>query len=255
MPGTVALNPGGAASGPTPDASGLSQRILDEARALASPERCGALDALTAELRAVDPTAIAGDSARMAFWLNLYNALILHCLCLKPVRGSMLRHMRLFSKVAYEVGGEPYTLNLIEHGLLRGNRRPPYHLRALLRSSDPRLGAAPSPLDPRVHFALNCGARSCPPIRVYTQADLDAQLDLATRSYLEAETAIDAARCRVRLPRLMRLYAADFGGRVEQLDFAAHHLPDLAEVRNDGCARVRVRHGRFDWTSAPSNGS
>lgn len=84
---------------------------------------------------------------------------------------------------------------------------------------------------------------------------LDAQLDLATRSYLQAETVIDAARCRVRLPRLMRLYGADFGGREKQLEFAADHLPDLSQVHSDGCPRVRVSHGHFAWTVTPSSGS
>jgi hypothetical protein len=231
------------------DAAQLSERILGEARALSSPQRCADLDALTGLLPGVDPAAIAGDRARAAFWLNLYNALLLHRLCLKPVRGSILRQLRLFSKVAYDVGGRPYTLNVIEHGLLRGNRRPPYQLRRLLARSDPRLAAAPSRPDPRIHFALNCGARSCPPIRAYVPADLDAQLELATRAYLEAETAVDPERCRVELPRLMRLYAADFGDREEQLEFVADRLPELAEIRDRGCPRPRVRYGRFDWTA------
>ena len=39
-------------------------------------------------------------------------------------------------------------------------------------------------LDPRIHFALNCGATSCPPIRVYSSANLDYQLDRAAASFL-----------------------------------------------------------------------
>jgi Protein of unknown function, DUF547 len=247
------LNEGRSAAGQAPiDAAELSERILGEARALSSPERCADLDALTGLLPSVDPAAIAGDRARTAFWLNLYNALIAHRLCLKPVRGSILRQLRLFSTVSYDVGGRPYTLNVIEHGLLRGNRRPPYHPRRLLARSDPRLAAAPWRPDPRIHFALNCGARSCPPIRVYAPADLDAQLELATRAYLRAETEVDPERCRVELPRLMRLYAADFGSREEKLDFVAARLPELAELRYGGCPRPRVRYGRFDWTAVPS---
>ena len=38
---------------------------------------------------------------------------------------------------------------------------------------DPRSKVALSELDPRIHFALNCGARSCPPIRVYTEEKYD----------------------------------------------------------------------------------
>jgi hypothetical protein len=229
----------------------LSQRLLAEARAATAPEQCARLDALTGQLHAVAPLTIEGDAARIAFWANLYNALVLHCLCLKPLRGSLLRHLRLFNRIAYRVGSHDYPLNLIENGLLRGNRRPPFRLRRPLRRLDPRLGSAPSRVDTRIHFALNCGARSCPPIRVYEPESLDADLELATRAYLETETVLEPGRRRVRLPRLMRLYAADFGDRAAQLAFAADHLPELRGWIDEGAGDVRVGYGRFDWTVAP----
>ena len=39
------------------------------------------------------------------------------------------------------------------------------------------------PLDPRIHFALVCGAKSCPPIRVYTPASLEAGLEAAAQAF------------------------------------------------------------------------
>jgi hypothetical protein len=228
----------------------LSQDILGEARDLDSPDQCAPLDELSAQLRRVQPVVIEGDAARIAFWVNLYNALILHCLCLRPVRGSILRHRRMFAKVAYEIGGDGYSLNLIEHGLLRRNRRPPFGPRRTLRRSDPRLAGAPSRLDPRIHFALNCGARSCPPIRVYDPKQLDQQLDAAATAYLQAETELDPERLRVTLPRLMRLYRADFGGRADQLRFAGRYLPVLAAHLREAPPILHVTYGRFDWSAA-----
>jgi len=227
----------------------LSRRVLREAVALAEPERCAALDELTGGLRGLDPAGIEGDEARIAFWANLYNALLLHRLCLKPVRGSIARQPWLFATAAYAVGGRPHTLNLIEHGLLRRNRRPPYAPRRPLRRSDPRMQAAPSRLDPRIHFALNCGARSCPPVQVYGPTELDDQLETATRAYLEGETTVDREAGSVRLPGLMRLYAADFGGRDGQLEFAARRLPELRALLDDGAERLDVGYERFDWTA------
>jgi hypothetical protein len=237
---------------PEPDPAGLSQLILAEARRVEAPEQCGGLDQLTRRLRGVDPAAIEGDGARLAFWINLYNALLLHRVCRRPIRGSVLWQLRLFSTVAYRVGGGPYTLNLIEHGVLRRNRRPPYRLRRPLREGDPRLAAAPTALDPRVHFALNCGARSCPPIHVYEPGAIEEQLELATRAYLRAETAVDPAHGRVTLPRLMRIYRADFGDRAAQLGLAARHVDTVKERYEAGGRRLAVRYGRFDWTAAQS---
>jgi hypothetical protein len=68
-------------------------------------------------------------------------------------------------------------------------------------------------VDARIHFALNCGAASCPPIRAYTPNDIDAQLDLATRAYLQQECRYDPERNRIGLPRLLLWFRGDFGGR------------------------------------------
>jgi Protein of unknown function, DUF547 len=248
MAGARILNP---TQAPTRlEAVELSRQILAEARAIESPGPCPRLDALAGQLHGVAPESLDADAARIAFWVNLYNALVLHCLCLRPLRGNLLWHLRLFDRVAYRVGGHEYPLSLIENGILRANRRPPFRLRRPLRPGDPRLAAMPSRIDPRIHFALNCGARSCPPIRDYDPAALDTQLELATRSYLEAETVLEPERRRVRLPRLMRLYAADFGDRTRQLEFASRYLPALADLLRQPEPGLRIRYSRFDWTVA-----
>lgn len=232
------------------DAVALSREILAEARAVTAPEQCAALGALTGQLHSLAPELIEGDAARIAFWANLYNALVLHCLCLKPQRGNLLWHLRLFDRVAYRVGDHDYPLNLIENGILRVNRRAPLRLRRPLRAADPRLGAAPAGLDPRIHFALNCGARSCPPLRVFDTGTLDDELERATGAYLTAETVVEADQGRVRLPRLMRIYAADFGGRDQQVRFAARYVPRLDGLLADRSDPIRITYGRFDWSVA-----
>jgi hypothetical protein len=75
---------------------------------------------------------------------------------------------------------------------------------------------------------------------------------VSTSRYLRAETRVDAGRGRVRLPRLMRLYRADFGDRAAQLELAARHLPDLADARERLGSRLRVRYADFDWRPAPT---
>lgn len=232
------------------DAVALSREILAEARALTAPEQCAQLDALTGQLHSLAPERIDGDAARIAFWANLYNALVLHCLCIRPLRGNLLWHLRLFDRVAYRIGGQDYPLNLIENGILRVNRRAPFRLRRPLRADDPRLAAAPARLDPRIHFALNCSARSCPPLREFDAGKLEDELERATGAYLAADTVVEADQGRVRLPRLMRIYRADFGGRDEQVRFAARYVPQLAEWIGLRPDPIRVTYGRFDWSVA-----
>lgn len=187
-----------------------------------------------------DVAAIDGDD-RHAFWLNTYNEMVRDELAARPRSGHLFRHRRLFRTVGVEVDGLWFTPDVIEHGLLRGNRRPPFGLRRVLRRGDPRLAHAPWPPDPRIHFALNCGARSCPPIREYEGERVGEQLETATRAYLEAETEIDRTRGLVRLPHLLKLYRADFGGAGGAVAFAAAHL-------DEDIAGLKVRYGDYDWT-------
>lgn len=223
----------------------LAAPLLDAARAGDGAR----WEKLSASLAGVDPGSFESDEHRIAFWINLYNAVLVHELRAKPRSGHLFRHLRMFRREACTVGGERYSLDLIEHGVLRRNRRPPAGLRPMLRGGDRRLSGAPARLDPRIHFALNCGARSCPPVIAYEPQRVDAQLAGATRAYLEAETDLDRDRAEVRLPALMKIYGADFGERDERVAFAARHLPaDAGWITGEG---VTVRYGRFDWTIAP----
>lgn len=195
------------------DALSLSRALLDAARAGQDHAP------LVARLREVDPAALPDDAARVAFLLNVYNARVKSAIRERGMRGNLLAYRGFFRAVGWDVGGRAITLHEMEHGLLRGNRPAPWTFWRPLRASDPRRAWAPARFDPRVHFALNCGATSCPPIRSYDAARLDAQLDLATRAYLDGEVVIEGEK--LRLPYLCRLYARDFP---DPRAFAAAHV-------------------------------
>jgi len=204
-------------------------------------------EALDEAFRQVDPLALPNDE-RISFWLNAYNALVTDWLRANPPRRNMLRELRLFGRAAYRLGEHTYTPDQIEHGLLRRNRRPPFRPRRVLRPGDTRLLAAPAEFDPRIHFALNCGARSCPPIRRYRAEEIDRQLEVATASYLRAEAAVEDERRRVVLPGLMRLYRRDFGTQADALRFVAERVPAVEEAQRAGRTQT-VGYARFDWTA------
>ena len=68
-------------------------------------------------------------------------------------------------------------------------------------------------LDYRVHFALNCGANSCPPITNYSVENVNKQLCSNTKNYLFNTSVFSTTRSnRVKVPRLFLWYFADFGG-------------------------------------------
>ena len=71
----------------------------------------------------------------------------------------------MWTKYAYNVGGLLFTLDEIEHGVLRCNKGHPKDEKPMF-TDEARKSLSLSFLDPRIHFALNCGATSCPPIRL-----------------------------------------------------------------------------------------
>jgi hypothetical protein len=170
-----------------------------------------------------------------AFWINLYNALTLHSMLRAKVQKSVLEFPGFFDGFAYQVqfGLLEFTLTLneIEHGVLRGNRA--VLLSAPFTQNDPRRRLI-LPLESRIHFALNCGAISCPPVRAYRAEQLETQLELATRSYLQSVRLENGV---VILPRLLHWYAKDFG---TPLEFVRKYHPDLP-------TNARVRFDAYDW--------
>uniref|UniRef100_A0A1I8IX79 DUF547 domain-containing protein n=2 Tax=Macrostomum lignano TaxID=282301 RepID=A0A1I8IX79_9PLAT len=157
---------------------------------LAESEQFAAYRLLARRLQRVNPEAGSPDE-RLAFFINVYNALVLHAKLARGPPTSLWSRYRFFAGSAYIIGGQSYSLLDIEHGVLRANRRGPGLLRAPFGRSDPRRRAVPLDRpEPLIHFALNCGARGCPPIRAYRAAGLRDQLLMAGRAYLSGDDAV-----------------------------------------------------------------
>ena len=80
-------------------------------------------------------------------------------------------------------------------------------------------------MDPRIHFALVCGSRSCAPIRFYEADHIDEQLDIAARSFVKSsEVIVVPEQGKVFLSQIFRWYKRDFGGRRGVFDFLLRYL-------------------------------
>lgn len=199
---------------------------------------------LERELAAIDGVslgaALADDAVRLAFWLDVYNAAVLRQRAYDFT--TWRARFRFFSRPALDIAGRALSLDAIEHGILRRSR-----LKLGLG-----YGANPvaSPferahwvdvVDPRIHFALNCAAASCPPIAAYRHGRIDAQLELATRGYLQQEARIEHGILRV--PVLFLWFIGDFGGPPGVRSFLRDHGVE-------GWGRP-LRFARWDWTPRP----
>ncbi|MBS1251237.1 MAG: hypothetical protein MAG451_00268 [Anaerolineales bacterium] len=205
-------------------------------------------------LRRLAPTSLPTREERLAFWINVYNALVIDAVIAFGVEESVTEGtagvLRFFRRAAYNVGGHWFSAEDIEHGVLRANRGHPYVPGPQFSSSDPRMAWSVYPLDSRIHFALNCASRSCPPIGVYDAGNIDAQLDLAAANFVNAEVEIDSEAGELRLSQIFQWYAGDFGGRAGVIEFLLRHLPESEErewLASHG-SNVRFSYRPYDWT-------
>jgi glutaredoxin len=217
----------------------------------------------SAELTKVDLTYL--DRRELtAFFINIYNALVIHGMVLFGPADSTLKRLAWFGAVRYNIGGMEFSCNDIEHGVLRGNAPSPASLGVLLgrprwasntfKKKDPRARLAVQPMDKRIHFALVCGAKSCPPIRVYTPDELDEGLDAAAAAFCEGEVNVDHEGRSVALSMIFKWYADDFGPRDVLLpwllrflpDGPAHELEDL--LAHLGPDNVKISYKPYDWS-------
>ncbi|UOG76893.1 DUF547 domain-containing protein [Hymenobacter tibetensis] len=149
-----------------------------------------ALQALVQRVQTFDVYS-AKPAERKAFYLNAYNVLVVRAVVHAYPVASVMKLPGFFDKQEYNVAGELLTLNELETNKLR----KPY-------------------ADPRIHFALVCGARSCPRLRseAYVPASLEAQLNDQTRKVLQDPLFIrlDAGGKKVLVSEIFKWYALDF---------------------------------------------
>jgi len=223
---------------------------------------------LAEQLQFVDVSQLERDipdeQERKALFFNLYNALVIHGHIALGNPANIPERGVFFTKTAYDVGGELWTLDVIEHGFLRCNRKKPFATAPLLdEQTDPRVRhKLTEPVDPRLHFALNCGAKSCPPIRFYSAEKLDSQLDLASRGFFrdDANMLLMPSTRSVKLTKLLDWYGFDFGEghravleRILPFVEGEKHsvLMEMLSSPDD----IQVDFYAYDWTENRADGT
>jgi hypothetical protein len=196
------------------------------------------------DLAALDPVALASalreDAFRKAFWIDLYNAAVQrqtsYDFTSRRARGAFFR------RPVATVAGKALSLDAIEHGILRRSR---WKL-GLGYAGNPRPSTFERThrverIDPRIHFALNCEAASCPPIAAYHAERVDRELEVATRAYLARE--VHTRDGTTTVPTVMLWFIGDFGGPAGLRRFLRIH-----DVSGWG---GRLRFSGWDWTPRP----
>ena len=189
---------------------------------------------------------LADDNAKKAFWINIYNGFTQYSL--KKDGDQYKSRGTFFGKKQVYVAGKILSLDNIEHGILRHSKIKwslGYFNKLFVNKTEKELRV--TKLDCRIHFALNCGAKSCPPIAFYNPKEIDTQLDLATRAYLSGESKYDSVSNTIYLPAIMGWFRADFGNK-KGMRKLLHKLNLIPSDKDPA-----IRFSKYDWTLYVNN--
>lgn len=183
------------------------------------------LPALTAYLDAlakVDPAKLDRNE-QLAFYINLYNATMIRTVVdrLSPTYTPAEKDYGVFKEPLVRLNGKRVSLNDLENNIIR-----------------------PTFKDPRIHVALVCGARSCPPLVpfAYTAANLNETLDANTKAFVNDKfrNPIDERGKKLRLSKIFDWYADDFGGKAGVPAF-------VSKYAGKDYSRYKVEHVEYSW--------
>ena len=182
---------------------------------------------------------LKSDSEKNAFWINIYNAYIQDILGRNA--GEYEDRGSFFASNQIPVAGYIFSFDFIEHGILRRSKNKlslgyfnklfPSSLEKDLRVENP---------DYRIHFALNCGANSCPPIAFYSSKEINKQLAAAEVAFITARAEVNEDEKTVEVSRIFSWFRGDFGGKSGIKELLIKHKV----ITNDS---YRLDFAEYNW--------
>ena len=182
-----------------------------------------------------------------AFWINLYNATVQLLLTEDPSRFD--DRDAFFKKDWISVAGESLSLDMIEHGIIRSSKNKytlGYTQKLFVGSFEEKFRL--EEVDYRVHFALNCGAKSCPPVAIYDGSAINMQLDASSKQYLTNELKFNSPKNEILVPKLCQWFYGDFGGE-EGIRAMLHKYGFEKAARKSN----EIGYLEYDWTLLTGN--
>ena len=175
------------------------------------------------------PGAPEARGDKLAYAINAYNALAIAGILEGLSPSSLVGRTRYFKLKEWPFDGATITLDALEHKVLRP------------------MG------EPRIHFAIVCASKSCPPLRseVYTPAKLDAQLDDQARRFVNdrSRNRFDAAARTARLSPIFDWFDADFKAAAGSTQkFLARYVADPAAAKLLAEDGFKIEWMTYDWS-------
>lgn len=167
---------------------------------------------------------------KIAFWINAYNAFTVATVIDHTPKKSIKQIPNVWGDKRFEVFGKKWSLNQIEHEILRKEFK-----------------------EPRIHFALVCASIGCPALKgsPYTGKDLNSQLDSQVREFLadESKAKFDEKTGAMQLSPIFKWYGDDFKELGGVLGFISlkgkHYLP--REIEGKITQKTKISWLGYNW--------
>lgn len=191
----------------------------------------GPLEKYVEALKTIDAEKLPGREAKLAHWINVYNALILWSFAKdypqeKDRLRNPLKRASYFFRRKFRVGGKDRSLSDIEDNSLRKAFQ-----------------------EPRIHFAIVCASTSCPYLatKVYSASDVMARLEEDAKRFITAErnVKVDSTKKTVTVSEIFKWFQADFGGSEKAvLQFLARYI-NTARLDEPGW---KLKYFDYNWS-------
>jgi hypothetical protein len=190
------------------------------------------LDQYLAILSATDPQTLSRRH-QFAFYINAYNAFTVKLILTRYPGINSIKEISSFfsnpwSRKFIPLDGFKVSLDHIEHDILRSRFK-----------------------DPRVHFAINCAAQSCPPLSStpYEGSTLESRLDEQTRRFINDPGNTFLKGDTLFVSRIFKWFEDDFSGNPlgfirQYADASLKQALDQASAKGD----IRLEYLYYDWT-------
>jgi Protein of unknown function, DUF547 len=188
------------------------------------------LDQYLEKLEKTPPTTAWSSNEKLAYWINAYNAFTIKLVLnhssqkIESIKDIGDKIKIPFINTPWDIkfiniGGKKMDLNNIEHGIIRKQFN-----------------------EPRIHFALVCAAKSCPPLRneAFLGEKLDKQLDSQATAFFNDKTKNEISENRLALSKIMDWYGGDFKG-ISKIEYINKYAKTKAKKE------AKITYKDYDW--------
>jgi hypothetical protein len=183
------------------------------------------LDSYISYLEKTSPDNSWSENKQKAFWMNAYNAYTIKIILENyPIKSIM--DIKQEGKTAWKipfakVGGETYTLDYIEHEILRKKF-----------------------FDPKIHVGVNCAAVSCPKISniAFTEENVVTELTRLMKDFINDSSRNKISKEKVEISSIFNWFKDDFNKKGTVIDF----LNTYSKTKIS--PNAKISYLKYDWT-------